>query len=57
MGRTQIISESFLNEATNTSQNINDAYGYLWWLNGKESFHLPQSQLEFNGQLIPNAPR
>lgn len=53
---TQIISEAFLNEATNTSQNINQAYGYLWWLNGKSSFHLPQSQLEFSGELIPNAP-
>ncbi|SFD65597.1 CubicO group peptidase, beta-lactamase class C family [Algibacter lectus] len=53
---TQIISEAFLNEATNTSQNINEAYGYLWWLNGKSSYHLPQSQLEFNGTLIPNAP-
>lgn len=51
-----IVSESFLNEATNTSQNINEAYGYLWWLNGKSSFHLPQSQLEFPGKLIPNAP-
>jgi CubicO group peptidase (beta-lactamase class C family) len=55
-GNTQIVSETFLNEATNTSQNINEAYGYLWWLNGKSSFHLPQSQLQFNGELIPNAP-
>ncbi|WP_281766271.1 serine hydrolase domain-containing protein [Neptunitalea lumnitzerae] len=53
---TQIISESYLNEATNTSQNINDAYGYLWWLNGKNSYHLPQSQLEYSGSLIPEAP-
>ena len=52
----QIISEAFLNEATNTSQNINEAYGYLWWLNGKPSFHLPATQIEFNGELIPNAP-
>jgi CubicO group peptidase (beta-lactamase class C family) len=52
----QIVPEAFLNEATNTSQNINEAYGYLWWLNGKSSFHLPQSQLEFPGTLIPNAP-
>lgn len=55
-GNTQIAPESFLNDATNTSQNINQAYGYLWWLNGKSSYHLPQSQLEFNGTLIPNAP-
>ncbi|OUS02076.1 serine hydrolase [Flavobacteriales bacterium 33_180_T64] len=53
---TQIVSENFLNEATNTSQSINQAYGYLWWLNGKSTYHLPQSQLEFQGELIPNAP-
>ena len=53
---TQIVSENFLNEATNTSQNINKAYGYLWWLNGKSTYHLPQTQAQFNGKLIPNAP-
>ena len=52
----QIINENYLILATNTSQNINLSYGYLWWLNGKTSFHLPQSQLQFNGTLIPNAP-
>ena len=31
---TQIINENYLNIATTTSQNINQAYGYLWWLNG-----------------------
>ncbi|EDP95432.1 serine hydrolase [Kordia algicida OT-1] len=54
---TQIIPESFLNEATSTTQNINKAYGYLWWLNGKTSYRLPQTQLEFSGELIPNAPQ
>jgi CubicO group peptidase (beta-lactamase class C family) len=53
---TAILNESFFNEATNTSQKINLGYGYLWWLNGKESYHLPQSQLQFNGSLIPTAP-
>lgn len=52
----QIISEDFITEATNTSQEINEAYGYLWWLNGKSSYHLPQSQNKFIGKLIPNAP-
>ncbi|QBN18444.1 serine hydrolase domain-containing protein [Flavobacterium nackdongense] len=50
---TTILNETFFNEATNTSQNINLGYGYLWWLNGKESYHLPQSQLQFKGSLIP----
>jgi CubicO group peptidase (beta-lactamase class C family) len=53
---TQILNENYLSAATNTSQNINKAYGYLWWLNGKSSYHLPQSQIEFNGTLILNAP-
>ncbi|NQV76745.1 MAG: serine hydrolase [Lutibacter sp.] len=53
---TQIVNESFLNNAINSSQTINKAYGFLWWLNGKDSFHLPQSQIEFQGKLIPNAP-
>lgn len=53
---TIILNENYFNEATNTSQNINLAYGYLWWLNGKSSYHLPQSQLQFNGSLIPTAP-
>ncbi|GAA4813215.1 serine hydrolase [Litoribaculum gwangyangense] len=52
----RIISESYLNEATSTSQNINEAYGYLWWLNGKSTYHLPALQFEFNGELIPDAP-
>jgi hypothetical protein len=34
--------------AATTSQNINLGYGYLWWLNGKNSYHLPQSQLQFS---------
>lgn len=53
---TTVLNENYFNEATNTSQSINQAYGYLWWLNGKSSFHLPGSQLQFPGVLIPNAP-
>lgn len=52
----QILNETFYNEATNTSQNINQSYGYLWWLNGKSSFHLPSSQFTFQGTLIPSGP-
>lgn len=51
-----VVNEAFFNAATSTSQNINLAYGYLWWLNGKTSFHLPQTQLQFPGSIIPTAP-
>ena len=51
-----VLNENYFTQATTTSQNINLSYGYLWWLNGKSSYHLPQSQLQFNGRLIPTAP-
>ena len=38
------------------SQNLNLSYGYMWWLNGKSSYRLPQTQIQFPGELIPNAP-
>jgi len=53
---SQIVNSNYFNSATTTSQNINLSYGYLWWLNGKTSYHLPQSQLQFPGKLISNAP-
>nr|WP_299383965.1 serine hydrolase domain-containing protein [Allomuricauda sp.] len=46
----------YLDAMKNTSQDLNKAYGYLWWLNGKSSYRAPASQLQFNGELIPNAP-
>lgn len=49
-------STVFFNEMINTSQDINKSYGYLFWLNGKESFMLPESQLVIPGSVSPNAP-
>jgi CubicO group peptidase (beta-lactamase class C family) len=51
-----ILNENYFTETTNTSQAINLGYGYLWWLNGKANYHLPQSQLTFPGSIIPTAP-
>ena len=47
---------TYLNEMRNSSQSLNNSYGYLTWLNGKSSFMLPQSQFVFPGELCPNAP-
>ncbi|MEH6682657.1 MAG: serine hydrolase domain-containing protein [Sediminicola sp.] len=41
---------------TTTSQELNRSYGYLWWLNGKDSYHIPGSELEYEGKLVPEAP-
>jgi CubicO group peptidase (beta-lactamase class C family) len=54
---TTIINPTYFQEATNSSQTINNSYGYLWWLNGKTSYHLPQTQFEFPGAIIPSAPK
>lgn len=53
---TLIHDASYWNAMVNTSQPFNNAYGYLWWLNGKSSFMAPGLQFVFNGSLIPNAP-
>ncbi len=47
---------NYFREMTTTSQSINEAYGYLWWLNGKSSFMVPQSQFVFPGSMNPDAP-
>lgn len=47
---------SYFHQMTNTSQNLNLSYGYLWWLNGKGSYMIPQSQIVIPTNLIPNAP-
>ncbi|NJN78650.1 MAG: serine hydrolase [Saprospiraceae bacterium] len=47
---------SYYNAMTNSSQNLNPAYGYLWWLNGKSQYMLPSTQFVFPGKLVPNAP-
>lgn len=53
----QILTDTaYFNQMTNTSQTLNKSYGYLWWLNGKQSFMIPSSQIVFPGFLIPNAP-
>ncbi len=47
---------NYIEAMINTSQNLNQSYGYLWWLNGKNSFMIPQSQLVFSGSICPYAP-
>lgn len=53
---TEVINEPYFKESITTSQNINPSYGYLWWLNGKNSYMVPGSQIVFPGYLVPNAP-
>jgi len=51
-----VIPQSYFNLMTTGSQNYNLSYGYLTWLNGKNSYMVPQSQIVFTGELAVNAP-
>lgn len=52
----QIINETYFTESTTTSNTLNPSYGYLWWLNGKGKYMVPQSQTVYNTNLVLNAP-
>jgi CubicO group peptidase (beta-lactamase class C family) len=53
---TIMTDTAYFNDMVTTSQSLNLSYGYLWWLNGKESFMLPGLQYVFPGPLFPDAP-
>lgn len=55
--QTPVLNDSvYFHSMTHSSQTLNPSYGYLTWLNGQSSFMVPQSQLQFNGWLNPDAP-
>lgn len=53
---TSLIKETFISSAINASQDLNKSYGYFWWLNGQESFMIPQSQIKYPGNFLVDAP-
>ncbi len=55
-GDTLLHDQQYFHDMTHSSQNFNKSYGYLWWLNGQQSFMVPALQFVFPGKLIPNAP-
>lgn len=53
----QIMTDTaYFHQMVNTSQTMNPSYGYLWWLNGKSTYMLPETQTVYNGFVNPNAP-
>ena len=55
-GSAILDDSNYFKQMTNSSQIINPSYGYLTWLNGKNSFMTPGLQFVFPGSLCPNAP-
>ncbi|MEM6299522.1 MAG: serine hydrolase, partial [Bacteroidota bacterium] len=54
---TQLFGDQeYFQAMTTPSQDLNEAYGYLWWLNAGETHRLPRTQFLFPSRLIPSAP-
>ncbi|MEY4702623.1 MAG: hypothetical protein RIR96_520 [Bacteroidota bacterium] len=53
---TLLKDRNYFEAMTQSSQQINLSYGYLWWLNGKSSFMAPTLQTVFNSSLVPEGP-
>lgn len=54
---TSVLADTaFLDASTGTSQEMNPAYGYFWWLNGKASYLRPMRLPGAVGPLIPSGP-
>ncbi|MEM1320105.1 MAG: serine hydrolase [Bacteroidota bacterium] len=55
--QTPVLQDSaYFNEMVNSSQDLNPAYGYLWWLNGQSSYIPPSFPNSINGAITPDAP-
>lgn len=55
-GNQIIDDKDYIRDMTNSSQELNPSYGYLWWLNGKESVIVPGLPNSFNLPLSESAP-
>lgn len=52
----QVVSSDWVEEATAPSQELNPAYGFLWWLNAQEGALIPGTNGTVPGAFWPDAP-
>lgn len=55
-GADSPLASSYYNAMINPSQDLNPSYGFLWWLNGQESFIPPAFANSLPGPLVNSAP-
>lgn len=57
-GGDQIVSQAWVRESTRPSTPLNDAYGYLWWLNRDGHWVAPSfpDHVEGYGKQLPGLP-
>jgi CubicO group peptidase (beta-lactamase class C family) len=53
---TLLRDAAFFKQMLEPTQGINQSYGYLWWLNGKNFYMLPGLEIFFPGAIAPAAP-
>jgi CubicO group peptidase (beta-lactamase class C family) len=53
---TLLRDQQYMYDMIHPSQDINQSYGYLWWLNEGPSYMLPTSQFVFPGKPMADAP-
>ncbi len=56
-GKAILNDLTYYEQMINSSQELNPAYGFLWWLNGKESIIFPSVSNAINIELASNAPK
>jgi CubicO group peptidase (beta-lactamase class C family) len=52
----RLVPAAYRTAALSTSQELNPAYGYLWWLNGKASFLVGADPRPRPRSIVPSAP-
>ena len=51
-----LYDNDYFQSMTTPSQELNEAYGYLTWLNSGDTFMIPSTEFIFPGNIMPNAP-
>lgn len=55
-GVTVLKDAEYVSQMRRPSQDLNRSYGYLWWLNGQDSYVSPGLPIELPGPIVPSAP-
>lgn len=55
-GEKVINDEGYFADMLSTSQSANEAYGYLWWLNGKNTWYDDDSEVTNEGPIANTMP-
>ena len=55
-GNPVLRDTAYYNAMISSSQELNPSYGYLWWLNGKQSHIKPSGPSSVPGPISPHAP-